>query len=62
MNVYLSECSYLQAGLKTATRHKPWRQALALPEDTMTYLPEITKFLGTIALILATGLLMLMMG
>lgn len=62
MNVYLSECQYLHGGLKVATRIKQWRQALALPEDAMTYLLEISKFLGTVALILATGVLLLMVG
>jgi hypothetical protein len=62
VNVYLSECQYLPAGLKVTARLKQWRQALALPEDASTYLLEITKFLGTVALILSTGLLMLMVG
>ncbi len=62
MNVYLSECQYLHPGLKFAVRIKQWRQALALPEDASTYLLEITKFLATGALILATGVLLLMLG
>jgi hypothetical protein len=37
-------------------------QALAIPEDAMTYLLEILKFLGTLGLILATALIMLMAG
>ena len=62
MNVYLSECQYLQSGLKFSARRKHWRQALALPEDTGIYLLEITKFLATGALLLATGVLLLMLG
>lgn len=62
MNVYLSECQYLHPGLKLTARLKQWRQALALPEDAPTYFLEITKFLATGALILATGLLLLMLG
>ena len=62
MNVYLSECQHLQAGLKVPALMKQWRQALALPGETATYLLEITKFLATVALILATGVLLLMLG
>ena len=62
MNVYLSECQYLHSGLKFSTRMKHWRQALALPQDASTYLLEITKFLATGALILATGVLLLLLG
>ena len=35
---------------------------LALPEDAGTYLLEITKFLAVVALIAATGLLLLLAG
>jgi hypothetical protein len=35
---------------------------LAVPEDAMTYLREILKFLGTVALIVTTGLLLLLAG
>ena len=62
MNVYLTESRYLQPGLRFPARIKQWRQALALPEDASTYLLEITKFLATGALILATGVLLLMLG
>ena len=47
VNVSLSECQYLHAGLKFSARLKHLRQALALPEDAPTYLLEITKFLAT---------------
>lgn len=62
MNVYLSECQYLPSGLKFSAWRRRWRPALALPQDAPTYLLEITKFLATGALILATGVLMLMLG
>jgi hypothetical protein len=62
VNVYLSECQYLQSGLKFPARRKHWRQALALPQDAPTYLLEIAKFLATGALILATGVLLLLLG
>jgi hypothetical protein len=62
MDVFLPECRYLQAGPKFTARLKQVRQALALPEDAMTYLVEITKFLATGALILATGVLLLLLG
>ena len=35
---------------------------VATLEDPMTFLLEIVKFLGTVALILVTGLLLLMAG
>ena len=41
---------------------KSWRQSLALPQEASTYLLEITKFLATGALILATGVLLLLLG
>ncbi len=62
MDAFLSECRYVQAGPKFTARMKQWRQALALPEDAATYLLEIVKFLATGALILATGVLLLMLG
>ncbi len=62
MNVFVSECRYLASGPKLAARSMPWRQTLALPEDTGTYLLEITKFLATGALIAATGVLLLLLG
>lgn len=62
MNVFLSECQYLQPGEKFAARLNRGRQALALPEDTATYLLEVARFLATGALILATGVLLLLLG
>jgi len=41
---------------------KQLSQALAIPEDAMTYLLEILKFFGTLGLILVTALIMLMAG
>ena len=62
MDVSLPECPYLHPGLKVTARMKQLSQALAIPEDAMTYLLEILKFLGTLALILVTALIMLMAG
>ena len=62
MNVSLPECQYLHPGLKFTARMKQLRQVLAIPEDAGTVLLEILKFLGTLALILATALIMLMAG
>ncbi len=62
MNVSLSEYHCSSLGLKYAAPRKPWRQALALPEDAKTYALEITKFLATLALIAATGVLLLLLG
>jgi len=41
---------------------KQLSQALAIPEDAVTGLMEILKFLGTLGLILVTSLIMLMGG
>ncbi len=62
MDVFVPECQYLPSGPRLAARLKHWRPALALPEDAMTYLVEITRFLAAGALILATGVLLLMLG
>jgi len=62
MDVFLPECQYLHSGPHFTARLKRLRQALALPEDARAYLVEITKFLATGALILATGVLLLMLG
>ena len=62
MDVSLPECQYLHPGLKFTARMKQLSQALAIPEDAMTGLVEILKFLGTLALILVTALIMLMAG
>ena len=62
MDVSLPECPYLNPGLKFTARLKQLSQALAIPEDDGTCLLEIVKFLGTLALIMATALIMLMAG
>ena len=62
MDVSLPECPYLHPGLKFTARMKQLSQALAIPEDAATYLVEILKFFGTLALILVTALIMLMAG
>jgi hypothetical protein len=62
MDVFLPECRYLPPGLKFTARIKPWSKALAIPEDGMTYLLEIMKFLGTVAMIAITGLILLLAG
>ena len=62
MDVSLPECPYLNPGLKFAARMKQLSQAFAIPEDAGTFLLEIVKFLGTLALIMTTALIMLMAG
>jgi hypothetical protein len=62
MNVFVPECRYLHLGLKFSARLKQWSHAPAFPEDASAYLLEIAKFLTTGALILATGVLLLMLG
>jgi len=48
--------------LKFTVRNGQWRQILDLPEDAGTYILEILKFLVSGALILATGVLLLLLG
>ncbi|MGO9620701.1 MAG: hypothetical protein ACLPT6_04775 [Desulfobaccales bacterium] len=62
MDVFLSECRYLQPRLKFTARTRQWRQVLDLPEDAGIYLLETLKFLASGALILATGVLLLLLG
>ena len=62
MDVFLPEYQYLQAGPKVRARIKQWSQTLAIPADAPTFLLEIVKFLGTLALIMVTALIMLMSG
>lgn len=62
MDVFLPECPYLNPGLKLTVRMKQMSQALTIPADVMPVLLEILKFLGTVALILTTALIMLMAG
>ena len=62
VDVSLPECPYLHPGMKFTARMKQLSQTLAIPADAMTGLLEILKFLGTLALILVTALIMLMAG
>jgi hypothetical protein len=62
VDVFLPECQYLHPGPKFAARMKQWWKALAVPEDTMTVLLEIAKFLATAALTIVTALILLMSG
>jgi hypothetical protein len=62
VDLSLSEYPYLHPGLKGTARLRQLGQTLDLPEDTLTYLLEILKCLGTLGLILATALIMLMAG
>ncbi len=62
MDVFLPECPYLHPGLKLTVWMKQMRHALALPADALPVFLEILKFLGTVALIFATAVLMLMAG
>ena len=62
MDVSLPECPCLHPGLKLPALMKQWRQALAIPADAPTFLLEIVKFLGTLALIMVTALITLMAG
>ena len=62
MDVFLPECRYLHAGPKFTARMKQLSQTLAIPADARTVLLEILKFLGTLALIMVTALILLMAG
>jgi hypothetical protein len=62
VNVSLPQCPYLHPGLKLTALIKQWRQTLTIPADITTGLLEILKFLGTLALILVTAVIMLMAG
>jgi hypothetical protein len=41
---------------------KQWGQILTIPADARLFVLEILKFLGTLALIMVTGLILLMAG
>jgi hypothetical protein len=62
MDVFLPAYQELHSGPKFATRLKQWSQTIALPEDAMTYLMEVVKFLGIAALIMVGAFIMLMTG
>jgi hypothetical protein len=62
MDVFLPAYQELDSGPKLTARLKQWSQTLALPEDAAPFLLEILKFLGIMALILISGLIMLMAG
>jgi hypothetical protein len=62
MDVFLPECQYLQPSLKLTARIKQWTQACDIPEDAGIFCLEILRFMGTLALIVVIGLIMLMAG
>jgi hypothetical protein len=62
MDVFVPAYQELHTGPKFTARLKQWCQALALPEDATPFLLEILRFLGIMALILVSGLIMLMAG
>jgi hypothetical protein len=62
VDVFLPEYQYLDPGLKLTARMKQWSHSLAIPAEASTFLLEILKFLGTLGLILASALIMLMAG
>jgi hypothetical protein len=62
MDVFLPAYQELHPGLKLTARLKHWNQTIALPEDATTYLLEVVKFLGIVALFLVSALILLMAG
>lgn len=62
MDVFLPIYQELHPGLKFSARLKQWGQTLALLEDAAPFFEEIVKFLGIVALILASSFILLMAG
>ncbi len=62
MDVFLPAYQELHSGPKFTARLKQWSQTLAIPEDATPFLLEILKFLGIVALILVSALILLMAG
>jgi hypothetical protein len=62
MDVILPAYQELHPCPKITARLKQWSQTLAIPEDATTFLLEILKFLGIVALILVGALILLMAG
>jgi hypothetical protein len=62
VDILLPECQCLHPGPQFAAPSKPWRRSLAIPADARLFALEILKFLGTLALIMATALILLMAG
>ncbi len=62
MDVFLPAYQELHPGPKFTARLKHWSQTLDLPEDATTFLLEIVKFLGIVALLLVGALILLMAG
>jgi hypothetical protein len=62
MDVFLPAYQELHPGPKVAARLKQWSQTLALPEDATPFILEVAKFLGIVALILVSALILLMAG
>lgn len=59
MDTILLECQCRPSRLEFMA---PIRKALAAPADAITFLREILRFLGTVALIMVTGVILLMLG
>jgi hypothetical protein len=62
MDVFIPQYQYLPGSGKFVARLKQWSQTAALPADAGTFCLEVAKFLGTVALILASALILLMAG
>jgi hypothetical protein len=62
MDALLPAYQELTPGPKFTARLKQWSQALTIPEDAGTFLLELVKFLGIMALILVSALILLMAG
>jgi len=60
MDVFLPVYQELHSGPKFAARIRQWSQALIIPEDAAPLLLEVAKFLGTVALLLVSALILLM--
>jgi len=60
MDVFLPVYQELHPGPKFAARIKQWSQAFFIPEDAAPFILEVAKFLGILALILVSALILLM--
>ena len=59
MDTILPKCRCLHVRSELITRLK---KAIAAPEDAKTFLLEVLKFILTVAMIMVTGVVLLMVG
>jgi hypothetical protein len=62
MDVFVPQYQFLPGGGRFVARLKQWSQTPAISAEAGTFCLEVAKFLGTVALILASALILLMAG